>query len=137
METPRWHLRFDQYRRALALFGAIDAKRRERSLSDAEKAGLVQFFNLTVELGWKTLATLLRSQYVDVAMTPMHVVRAAMEVNLIVDGDRWADAVERRNLMVHVYDIRAFDALVAEAGDLFLPLFRALTARLSQVEAEP
>lgn len=135
METPRWHLRFDQFRRALALFKTIDAEDRERPLSDAEKPGLVQFFGLTVELGWKTIGTFLRSHYVDVAMTPVHVIRAALEVNLIEDGDGWMNAIERRNIMAHVYDVTAFDDIVADAGESFTPPFDALVVKLSQIEA--
>ena len=120
----------------LALFKAIDAERRERSLSDAEKAGLVKFFDLTVELGWKTMGTYLQSQLANLAMVPMPVIRAAFEVSLISDGDAWAEAVEQRNIMTHVYDASTFDALVARAGDDFMPVFDALVVQFQGIEAE-
>lgn len=130
--VARWRVRFDQYRSALSLFREVERSRGERPLNDAEKAGLVQFFALTVELGWKTLGTLLRHQGVDVSMAPMPVLRAAFAAGLIEDGDVWARAIEDRNRFAHVYDARAFDALAARAGSEYLAMLDALAERLGR-----
>lgn len=119
----------------LGLLKAIEAEGRVRSLSDAEKAGLVQFFEMTIELGWKTLSDILRSQLVDVASSPLTIIRQAFASNLINDAELWLAGVERRNLMSHAYDPSAFEALVAEVGQRFLPVFDALVDRLSAERA--
>lgn len=131
MDTPRWHQRFDQFLRMLALLKAIAAEGRDRPLSDAEKAGLVQFFEIAVELGWKTLGDLLRSQLANVPMSPLPVIRAAFAADLIDNADLWMDAIERRNIMSHAYDASAFDQLVADAGERFIPVLDALAERLA------
>jgi len=115
----------------LALLKTISAESKERPLSDVEKAGLVQFFGITTELGWKTLGDFLRSQLVDIPMSPLPVIRRAFANELVDDAQTWVDAVERRNLMSHAYEKSAFDALVVEAGERFVPMFEALVVRLS------
>lgn len=135
--AARWRLRFDQFARALALLESAEGERRARALSDVEKAGLVQFFELTTELGWKTMGTYLSEQLVDVPQGPLGAVRAALANGLIADGDGWAEAIRQRNQMAHVYDMAAFDALVGAIGDTYLPLYRALKARLDALSPEP
>lgn len=130
---PRWRICLDQFRAALVLFHTVEEERRHRALNDAEKAGLVQFFALSVELGWKTLAAYLRSEGVDVVAAPMPVIRRAAEAGLVEDADAWARAVEDRNRFAHVYDAAAFDPLAGRAGDDYLPAPDALVRRLAAI----
>lgn len=114
------------------LFARTDALRRDRPLSEAEEGGLVQFFELAVELGWKTMAAYLRHRKVTMrGGFPLDVIREAMRYGLIQNGDLWADAVDKRNVMSHTYDLAAFRALVDDAADRFLPGFTALRATLA------
>lgn len=129
--TPRWVQRFSEFQRALALLRATDAIRSERHLTEAEEAGLIQFFNLVVELGWKSMGLRLRAEGVDVLASPMPTIREAMRTGLIADGDGWAAAVERRNRMAHVYDPATFAALVVDIPGRFLALFDALSDQMA------
>ena len=52
-ETLRWHYRFDNYRRAFLLLQ--EAIELERPLTQLEKEGIIQRFEYTMELAWKTL----------------------------------------------------------------------------------
>jgi hypothetical protein len=56
--------------------------------------------------------------------------RAAFRAGLIEDGDLWAEAIRRRNIMAHVYDVAAFRALIADAGARYFPALDALAVRL-------
>lgn len=130
-DLPRWHQRLREYERALELLRRTDAIRHDRQLTEAEEAGLIQFFNLVVKLGWKSLALRLRAEGVDVPASPLPTIRAAMRGGLIADGDGWAAAVERRNRMAHVYDPTAFAALVVDIPGRFLALFEALPKQMA------
>ena len=136
-DTPRWVRRLDEYGRMLELFARTDALRAQRGLSEAEEAGLVQFFELSVDLGWKTMAGWLAAEGVTLRpVSPLNVVREAARLALIDDPDSWADAIERRNVIAHTYDQAAFRALIADAGSRFLPsLRRAHQALLAVAEA--
>lgn len=51
----RWIQRFNNYKKALARLSDAVQLSKERSLSDIEKQGLIQSFEFTFDLAWKTL----------------------------------------------------------------------------------
>ncbi len=77
-------------------------------LSDLEKAGCIQFYEITFELAWKTFNDYLKFQKVDVKF-PRDTIKAAFKYELIGDGDLWMDMLEKRNLMSHTYDEASAD----------------------------
>ncbi len=112
-----------------------DALRRDRPLSEVEEAGVVQFFEVSIELGWKTLALLMRHQGMLLpVMSPLPIFREAARIGLIGDPDRWAAAVERRNVMSHTYDPDTFRLLIADIGTSFLPMMIELRRTLRGIE---
>lgn len=61
----RWRQRSSNFRRALArLVEAVDLS-GQRTLSDLERQGLIQAFEFTHELSWKTLKDFLASQGIE------------------------------------------------------------------------
>lgn len=132
LDLPRWRLRLDEFGRMLDLFGWTEAQRRDRPLNKAEEAGLVQFFELSFELAWKTLAARLRHDGVTLSpITPVVVFREAARSGWIDDPDLWIAALERRNVMSRTYDLAVFSTLVADAGEVFLPAMKRLYDSLS------
>ncbi len=84
--TPRWQYRFDNYRRAFALLR--EAIGQERPLNQLEKEGVIQRFEYTVELAWKTLKDYLESENVVLEqITPRAVIRRAFEAGIIKQGE--------------------------------------------------
>ena len=117
------------------LFARTEAIQRDRPLTEAEEGGLVQFFEMSIELGWKTLALALRHGGVVMShVSPVAVLREAARAGLIDDPDLWMTAVERRNMMSHTYDPEAFRALVADAAT-YLPMMTELRHKLSGIVA--
>lgn len=101
----RWRQRFQNFERAFQQLTAAVVKLDE--LSDLEKEGLIQRFEYTFELAWKTLKDYLESQEV-IAKFPRDVVRQAFHYELIVDGDIWMDMLEKRNLIALTYNEENF-----------------------------
>jgi nucleotidyltransferase substrate binding protein (TIGR01987 family) len=131
MDTPRWHLRLDNFLGALASLEASAGLASERDLSELEKAGFVQQFEVCWEAGWKAMRDYLYTagSPVDVPVA-RNVIRAAFQANLIADGDMWIEAMKARNVMSHEYDCSAFDKTVGKIAVDFLPLLTSLHARL-------
>ncbi|WP_116645154.1 HI0074 family nucleotidyltransferase substrate-binding subunit [Salinivibrio sp. HTSP] len=98
----RWQLR---------LQNLIKAQRRlenacgQESYNELELAGLVQTFEFTFELTWKTLKDLLSYEEFDVA-SPRSVIRTALEANHLSSDqcETLLDALVKRNLLSHTYD---------------------------------
>jgi nucleotidyltransferase substrate binding protein (TIGR01987 family) len=108
----RWKQRFENFEHAfLLLKGAFE--KDIGGMSDLEKEGVVQRFEYTFELAWKTLKDYL--VYSGVAfdqITPRSVIKQAFAAKIIEDGQTWIDMLEQRNLMSHTYDKETFDAVV-------------------------
>lgn len=67
--------------------------------------------------------------------SPINVVRAAFQINLITDGDAWVAAMKARNMMAHEYDCAAFEKTVSDIQNRYLPLLDALKLRLEAERA--
>ena len=134
--NERWLQRLRDFEKFLALFERTEATRRERGLNEAEEAGLVQFFEMTVEAGWKALGAFMDAEGVRLSnSSPLPVIREAAKLGLIDNADIWSVAVERRNRMSHTYDPDAFRVLIEDAGERFLPALRTLHQKLTAAAA--
>jgi nucleotidyltransferase substrate binding protein (TIGR01987 family) len=133
MTDIRWEQRFENYQKALTRLNDLAA---QLSLSDAERAGFIQYFEITIELGWKVLKDWLIYEKFATVSSPREVIKAAFEAAIISDGHTWIDALEARNITVHTYDEQK--ALDAEFGirhrylPIFLDLQNELRNRLSR-----
>ncbi|MFO7153985.1 MAG: nucleotidyltransferase substrate binding protein [Caldicoprobacter oshimai] len=127
----RWRQRFENFERAYKLLSSAIANFENLSL--LEKEGLIQRFEYTFELAWKTLKDYLESQGV-LAGFPREVIKAAFHYGLIEDGDIWLDMLEKRNLMAHTYDEERFKLVVENIRESYYPaisqVYRCLGDRL-------
>lgn len=92
----RWRQRFRHLERA---FVQLERGCALATPNDLEKQGIIQRFEFTFELAWKTLKDYLECQQVD-ARFPRDVVKEAFRSQLIADGDVWMDMLEKRNQML-------------------------------------
>jgi nucleotidyltransferase substrate binding protein (TIGR01987 family) len=109
IQTPRWHQRRDSFRRALGLLREPLQSRAIDSFSLLEQQGLVQRFEFSIELTWKTLKDLLEFEGVDVQpVTPKTVIKMAFAAQYLADGQVWIDMIDDRNRLSHMYDENFF-----------------------------
>lgn len=105
-EEIRWIYRFRNFTRAYNLL--VEALDRD-ALSDLEREGMVQRFEYTFELAWKTIKDRLVYEGAKIdSATPRPVIRTVFQSGLIDDGQTWMDMLEQRNVMSHQYDEKAF-----------------------------
>ena len=123
--TPRWRYRFDNYRRAFILLR--EAIEQERPLTQLEKEGLIQRFEYTMELAWKTLKDYLESENVVFdQVTPRAVIRRAFEAGVIRRGEAWLNALDARNRMSHTYNFQTFERVIQDIRRAYLDAFDEL-----------
>lgn len=105
----RWKQRFQNFQNAyMQLDQAVS---NVDKLSVLEKEGMVQRFEYTFELAWKTLKDFLEDQNVE-AKFPREVIKKAFEYEIIEDGEIWLEMMEQRNLMAHTYSEDIFKKAV-------------------------
>lgn len=96
----RWKQRFQNFEKAY-LF--LKKSLSRKNLSDLEKAGIIQSYEFSFELAWKTLKDFLESKGI-IAQFPRDVIKESFKNNLISDGGKWIDMLEKRNIMTHTYN---------------------------------
>jgi nucleotidyltransferase substrate binding protein (TIGR01987 family) len=129
-EDIRWIQRFNNYRKALArLNDAIDLA-NERELSDLEQQGLIQGFEFTFEMAWKTLLDFIVDKgYEGERDKPIRIIIDAAARELI-DEKRWRKMYEGRNKTSHSYDEEIADDIAENIVDKYQALFIQLETRL-------
>ncbi len=124
-QPPRWHYRFNNYRRAYTLL--LEAMEQQRPLTQLEKEGVIQRFEYTMELAWKTLKDYLESENIVLEqITPRTVIRRAFEAQVIRQGDVWQDALDARNKMSHTYHLEKFEQVIDAIRKHYLAAFGEL-----------
>jgi len=113
----RWKQRFQNFERAF-LFLKKAVERTE--LDELQAAGLIQSFEFTFELAWKTLKDYLENMGVPLRF-PREVIKHAFQTDLIVNGKLWLDMLEHRNELTHTYDEIQTKNAVAKIRDLYFP----------------
>ena len=99
----RWKQLFTNFKKAfMRLKDGVELS-HSRALSDLEEQGLIQGFEYTFVLAWKTLKDYLEEKQVA-AKFPRDTIKQGFQYGLIDDGDIWIDMLEKRNLMAHAYD---------------------------------
>ncbi len=105
----RWKQRFQNFEKVfIQLKSAVT---QLENLSDLEKEGMIQRFEYTFELAWKTLKDYLEEKNVD-AKFPREVIKQSFKYEIINKGDIWLEMLEQRNLMAHTYEEKIFKNVV-------------------------
>jgi len=103
----RWKQRFQNFERA---FIFLNKSCKLESYDELQGAGLVQSFEFTFELAWKTLKDYIEySGIVVEETTPRKVIKKAFESNVIKNGELWIKMLIQRNLLSHTYNQETFD----------------------------
>jgi len=120
----RWQQRHDNFRKALLQLQAACDK---DTYSDLERAGLVQVFQLTFELAWKTLKDLLFYEGFSVN-SPREVIRQAFVSEYLAEADTETllDALQKRNLLTHTYDEETAEEAECLIRTHYYPALRGL-----------
>lgn len=125
----RWKQRFSNFKKATLQLTEFIEKEK---LNKFEVQGLIQCFEYTFELAWKTLKDYLEQEGF-IVNSPRKTLQIAFQVQFITDGHAWIDALEKRNLMAHTYD----EARAKEAESLirekYYPIIKDLCFKLEEL----
>lgn len=127
----RWIQRFHNYSKALArLTEAVDLV-EERQLSNLEQQGLIQAFEFTYDLAWKTLQDLLRDQKrPNNNGGPSIIIAQAVEDGYIKNAEAWKALKKSRELTSHTYEDEMAEEIAENIIEIYHGLFIQLETRL-------
>ena len=91
--------------------------------------GLIQRFEFTVELAWKSLKEYLEDQGAVLGIaSPRGVLKEAYAAGVITDAETWNRIIEARNITSHVYDEKTAQTVADQIAQEFLPVLQKLGA---------
>ena len=128
LKEIRWKQRFENFDKSYKLLKKYS---NQEITTELERAGIIQFFEMTFELAWKVLKDYLESEGYMVK-SPRETVKQAFQIGLIDNGHVWIDALSNRNLTTHTYDEKLATKMTSEILNAYLPELDKLYNKLSE-----
>jgi len=105
----RWKQRFQNFEKAL---GYLEEAMNIDNPDIIQKAGMIQFFEMSFELAWNVIKDYLEEQGFTEVKSPRAALKKGFEIGLLKDGHSWMQLLGDRNitsLMTHRTDIVWFN----------------------------
>lgn len=127
----KFQIKLNNYKNALArLHESIEESKTNDSLTIRD--GVIQRFEFTTELAWKTIREYLITENVTDINSPKSVMREAYNNNLITDDDGWIQILQDRNSTSHIYDEDDANEVYKRISENHIELFDKLSEVLTQ-----
>ena len=126
LKEIRWKQRFENFDKSYKLLKKYS---NVPIVTELEKAGIIQFFEMTFELGWKVLKDYLEAEGY-IVKNPRETIKQAFQVGIIENGHVWIDALSNRNLTTHTYDEELANKMTQEIIKLYLPELEKMHEKL-------
>ncbi len=126
MKRIRWKQRFQNFERAFLLLKEYSIIKNP---SKVERAGGIQFFEMTFELAWKVLKDYLESQGFEVK-SPKATIKQAIQIEMLDKPHYWMDALDDRNLTSHTYDEATASEMEDKIRNEYYSILESLYERL-------
>jgi nucleotidyltransferase substrate binding protein (TIGR01987 family) len=131
MDNPnRWKQRFDNFTKAYYKLVMV-AEHNDLRNDEIAKMALIQAFEFTFELAWKTLKDFMEEEGFELN-SPKSVIRQAFQSRYITNGEVWMEALKKRNNTVHNYDSLIMDETVNFIVEEFYPVLRQWYSAFSE-----
>ena len=91
-----------------------------------QKAGIIQFFEISFELAWNMIKDYLEDQGFTDIKSPRTALKKAFEIGVIENGHDWMDLLQDRNLTAHIYDEQKATEMELLIKHKYFPILKAL-----------
>ena len=118
----RWKQRFVNFEKSFRL---LERTIQIKNPSEAEKGGLIQFYEMSFELSWKLMKDYLESEGF-IIKSPRDTIKQAFQAEIISEGETWIRALDDRNLTTHIYDEKTIELIIDNIRDKYFKLIEEL-----------
>ncbi|MBM7559995.1 nucleotidyltransferase substrate binding protein [Marinitoga litoralis] len=136
MNDIRWIQRFQNLKKAFQQLKNAVELAKTRELSILEKQGLIQSFEYTHELAWKTLKDFFNEKGIFNIYGSKDSTREAFKNGLIDNGDVWMQMILSRNLSSRTYDEKTAEEIVSQIINKYYSEFEILINKLEKLKEE-
>jgi len=131
----RWIQRFSNYKKALSQLQDAVELSEQKELTQLEKQGLIQAFEYTHELAWKTLKDFLEHRgNKEQIYGSKDATREAFSYELISNGEDWMNMVKSRNITSYTYDEETVEKIVDMVLGTYIFRFEELYEKLALLQ---
>lgn len=103
----------------------------ENAKDELDKDGVIQRFEFTFELLWKTLKIFLRDRGIEVK-TPKDSMAEAFKVGWIQDEETFLDMLEDRNKTSHIYDSETSEVIFERIRSVYVQAVKGVLDKLKK-----
>ena len=124
----RWKQRFQNFEKAFLLLQEIIESKDDLSEFEAiVQEGIVQRFEYTFELAWKTLKDRMEADGLQLErISPKYIFKDAYKSKYIDNIELWIEMTNDRNLMSHTYDPSKLTEMLKNIKELYYSEIRKL-----------
>ena len=128
LKDIRWKQRFQNFEKSYRLLEKYINKENKNEL---EKAGVIQFFEMTFELSWKLLKDYLENIGYKVN-SPRETIKQSYQIEIIDQGHVWMNALLDRNLTTHTYNDEIAEKMLKDISEQYFPQLKNLYEKLKK-----
>lgn len=130
----KFAVKLENYRKAVSRL-AEGITEAETNGSLTLRDGVIQRFEFTTELAWKSAREYLLSEGETGINSPKPVMRTALRTSLIADEQGWIKILDDRNATSHMYDEEQTEEIFERIKTEHIALFKALLNALEAKQA--
>lgn len=120
----KWQRKFENFEKAFQNLHVLVSY--NKTYSDLEKEGIIQRFEILVELSWKVLKDFLIYQGFEEEKSPKSVIRRAYQSDIIQDVEQWMQSLDQRNRTSHTYNELILEEITNYTFGKFYPIVKDL-----------
>jgi nucleotidyltransferase substrate binding protein (TIGR01987 family) len=119
----RWKQRFQNFTKSMRF---LENALQIPDPDIVQKAGIIQFFEMSFELAWNMVKDYLEEQgFIDIK-SPRGALKKAFEIGIIENGHDWMGLLLDRNLTAHTYDEEKATEVEQLIRNKYFPLLKEL-----------
>ncbi len=100
-----------------------------RVQDDLDRDGIIQRFEFTIELLWKTIKIILAYQGIE-CVSPRKCIKEAFRAGMIEDDEIILDMLEDRNRSSHIYDESTAEEIFERIAKVYVPILGKIIAKI-------
>ena len=132
-KEPRWIERLLVYCKALDRLSKVVNMSKQHPLNEYELDSLIKRFEFSYEMAWKLMMSYEKDNGFSELLGSKDVIRRAVSMSLIDNGEAWMDMIDVRNRTSHVYDEEMAIDVIDEIIYTLYPLFIELREKMTEI----
>lgn len=103
----------------------------DRAIDDLDKDGVIQRFEFTVELLWKTIKTILEYNKLE-CLSPRECIKMAFRNGIIDDDEIILDMLDDRNASSHIYNEQESEQIFIRIKGAYIKSINEIIEKISK-----